>query len=294
MKGAAFDGRGKAFLALMLGSAAMVLAAMSYSYFEGSQVGRVELGAVSSQAMATILKRVSSKKIVPKTTTEKLQDQILKEKNRIAELKLKSSNAFAKWEKQDSIATSAKTKATSLHEIYQQDKARQRMLSRKLETLTAKLTKHLSVPSRAEVAVVGGKEHHMSGSAARNEMSDYFQQLAKDTAKEDKVHKAHKAHKVHKAHKTPAHQKAHKKSASADHTAAHVVADKKKMVQKLAVQRATKRTAALKQVGAPNMWDKESADNFSKVYHAQHNLKKLTLEADKQLAANAAKTIKKI
>eukprot|EP00961_Rhodomonas_salina_P142405 1917737-Rhodomonas_salina.1 len=77
----------------------------------------------SNKAIQTILKRMEKKKVKshPKSQTRSIKDDILADKSKLVKLKFSDSQTFAKWEKENEISESAKTKALSLHEILQED-----------------------------------------------------------------------------------------------------------------------------------------------------------------------------
>lgn len=125
-----------------------------------------------------------------KDPTQAVRDQILREENEIATLKLSTSNLFAKWEKERTIARDAQTKSVSLHELLQQDKTKERMESKNLEALKDKLTSELVSRGGDGKPIADAKqEKGFSAGDSRNDLTSYFAKLDK----QDKVQEA-KAH----------------------------------------------------------------------------------------------------
>lgn len=124
---------------------------------------------------------------VAESKADTIRDQLLKAESDITSLKLSSSNLFAKWERERSIARDAKTTAVSLHEILQQDKTKERMEKRTLEDLKKKLAKELST---ADVS-----RRSLSGVSSRTDLQAYFASLnAQDKLKEQAMEKKNAKH----------------------------------------------------------------------------------------------------
>ena len=122
--------------------------------------------------------------------TQAVRNKILKEENDIATLKLSTSNLFAKWEKERTIARDAQTKSVSLHEVLQQDKTKERMESKDLESLKEKLANELASRGGDGKPVADvKKEKGFTAGDSRSDLTSYFAKLNKeDEVQEAKAH----------------------------------------------------------------------------------------------------------
>jgi hypothetical protein len=129
----------------------------------------------------------------PPTREHQIRDRILTVESKIGKIKLSSSNLFAKWEKERTIAKDAKTKAVSLNELIKQQKTKERMEEQTLENLKAKLGNQLETQIKKPALAAGKKV--FTQSVARNDLDKYFAKLDKKDKMKNVVQHA-KAAKV--------------------------------------------------------------------------------------------------
>jgi hypothetical protein len=110
------------------------------------------------------------------TREHQIRDRILNVESKIGKIKLSTSNLFAKWEKERTIAKDAKTKAVSLNELIKQQKTKERMEEQTLENLKAKLGNQLETQIKKPAAA---KKKVFTQSVARNDLDKYFAKLDK-------------------------------------------------------------------------------------------------------------------
>ncbi|KAJ1487760.1 hypothetical protein T484DRAFT_2191982 [Baffinella frigidus] len=91
---------------------------------------------VSAQTIQRIMVKMEKKDHKPMSKAVKLKNAMAAEQIKLANLKIRKSNAFAIYEKEQTAATSASTKAATAHDEFKQDAARERMAKRKLQRLT--------------------------------------------------------------------------------------------------------------------------------------------------------------
>ena len=132
----------------------------------------VEAPLVSASEVHKIMKTMLKKKAAAKkakqateSKTDRMQDRILKAKNRLASLKLQKSQDFAKYEKSNEEVDDAKSKALEAHDEYQEDMERERSYKKRLQHLQQKLANHLT------------------GSHARTDLNTYYAKLNDEAVK---------------------------------------------------------------------------------------------------------------
>ena len=209
--------------------------------------------AVSDKEIEKLMKSMNAKNGKKRESrTRRIQDKILSTKAKLAELKLKSSKSFAKWEKFDEEAESAKTKAISLHEVYEQEREQEHMQERKLDRLKDKLTKHLT------------------GFNSRNDLEKYYNKLHVEAA--ETVPKSIKAEDKTSTLKAAAYRKRMEA----------------KNTQSSSITKA--KTSKLSEIpNKVNVWDTEETKKVERVERAVKKLHDNGLEADRVLLKSSEK-----
>jgi len=209
--------------------------------------------AVSDKEIEKLMKSMNAKNGKKhESRTRQIQDTILSTKSKLAELKLKSSESFAKWEKFDEEAESAKTKAISLHEVYEQEREQEHMQERKLDRLKDKLSKHLT------------------GFNARHDLDKYYNKLRVDAVKT--IPKSIRA----EDHMSTVKAAAYKKKMEAKNS------------QSTAITKA--KTSKLSEISNKvNVWDTEKTRKDEKIERAEKKLHDNGLEADRVLLKSSKK-----
>lgn len=228
--------------------------------------------------MKTMNKAAAKKKqvkIAQESTTHRMQDRILQAKNKLAMLKLKKSQDFAKYEKSHEEVDDAKSKALQARDEYKEDMERERAYQKRLDLLRQKLANHLS------------------GATARTDLNKYYAHLNDAAVKSipKKIREADMQSTREAAlYKNRMEQQGKALAAGArGRNAGHA---------RLEVSR---RTVSLKEFPQVNVWDNGAANVVDKhgnpradvVDGAEKTLNKVSMAADREfLAAEQAKHAK--
>ena len=146
------EAKGKAAKAAAVKKAAEVQEALTPTV-SASEVHKI------MKTMNKVAAKKKEVKIAKESTTHRMQDRILQAKNKLAMLKLKKSQDFAKYEKSHEEVDDAKSKALQAHDEYKEDTERERAYQKRLDLLRQKLANHLS------------------GSTARTDLNKYYAHL---------------------------------------------------------------------------------------------------------------------
>lgn len=197
-------GRGSAYVAV----AALIAVALALVVMKGPELSsemvqkvldrsaeahkaRLKKDIATAKAVAKIQKKMMqsldiTSAVFPNVDpTQSVRDEILKEENDIASLKLSTGNLFAQWEKERTIARDAKTKSVSLHEVLQQDKTKERMEVKDLEALKEKLTRELSSRGGDGKPVKATAEKGFTAGDSRHDLTSYFAKLNQQDKKQE-------------------------------------------------------------------------------------------------------------
>jgi len=201
--------------------------------------------------------------------TDRMQDRILRAKDRLASLKLKKSNDFAKYEKEDEEVDDAKSKAQQAHDKYQEDMERERSYKKRLNHLSQKLANHLT------------------GEHARTDLNSYYAQLNDEAIKT--IPK-----KIRDADTISSHEAAHYKHTMEQHHKALAAGVQRRNAAPRAAKMDVRKTVSLKQFPQVNVWDTHPKQDI--VDSAEKKLKHLSKAADREILKTEearAKNLKK-
>jgi hypothetical protein len=228
--------------------------------------------------MKTMNKAAAKKKqvkIAQESTTHRMQDRILQAKNKLAMLRLKKSQDFAKYEKSHEEVDDAKSKALQAHDEYKEDTERERAYQKRLDLLRQKLANHLS------------------GSTARTDLNKYYAHL-NDAA----VRSIPK--KIREADMQSTREAALYKNRMEQHDKALAAGARGRNAVHARLE-VSRRTVSLKEFPQVNVWDNGAANVVDKhgdprpdvVDGAEKTLNKVSMAADREiLAAEQAKGAK--
>jgi len=208
--------------------------------------------------MKTMIKAAAKKKQDRKATeskTDRMQDRILRAKNKLAMLKLKKSQDFAKYEKSHEEVDDAKSKALQAHDEYQEDMERERSYEKRLDHLKQKLANHLT------------------GSTARTDLNEYYAHLNNAAVKSiPKKIRVADMQSTREAALYKNRMEQHEKALAAGargRTAGHRRLD-------------TKRTVSLKAFPQVNVWDTKARE-ADVVDSAEKKLDQVSKAADREI-----------
>ena len=216
--------------------------------------------------MNTMMKADAAKKQdkeAKESKTDRMQDRILRAKSRLASLKMKKSNDFAQYEKEDEVVDDAKSKAQQAHDEYQEDMERERSYKQRVHHLQQKLANHLT------------------GSHARTDLNSYYAHLNDEAIKT--IPK-----KIRDADTMSSHQAAHYKHAMEQHHKALADSARRRKAEAMMDAR---ETVSLKQFPLVNVWDTHPKQDV--VDSAEKKLQALSKDVSRQiLKAEVAATTK--
>jgi len=206
--------------------------------------------------MNTMMKADAAKKQdkeAKESKTDRMQDRILRAKSRLASLKLKKSNDFAQYEKEDEVVDDAKSKAQQAHDEYQEDMERERSYKKRVHHLQQKLANHLT------------------GSHARTDLNSYYAHLNDEAIKT--IPK-----KIRDADTMSSHEAAHYKHAMEQH---HKVLADSARGRKAEATMDARKTVSLKQFPQVNVWDTHPKQDV--VDSAEKKLQALSKDVSRQI-----------